>query len=399
MPAHPRKQRKESYTKGQRRPFTDFESVGPDTDLASLDLSWKERDLPERVRTKHVHRLHPYLGKFIPQLVEVFLRKYEPTVMCDPFCGSGTALVEANSLGIDAIGCDISAFNCLLSEVKTHQYDVDKAERQIRDILGRMQLALKSALLDPGAAEHKTDSEYLRAWFASEALRELLCYRSFITEYEYEDLLRVILSRAARSARLTTHYDLDFPKKPQTEPYFCYKHSRTCRPTTSALKFLRRYSLDTIRRLKEFERLRTAATVTVIHGDARIVEFPPFDMVITSPPYVGLIDYHEQHRYAYELLGLPLKEELEIGAASNGSSQRAKADYQQGIAEVFSNVKRSLSQDGVVVVVVGDRHGLYDDIADSCGLYLETRLERQVNRRTGRRAGDFYESILIWRNS
>ena len=36
-----------------------------------LDLSWSERDLPERERTKHVHRLHPYLGKFIPQLVEV----------------------------------------------------------------------------------------------------------------------------------------------------------------------------------------------------------------------------------------------------------------------------------------------------------------------------------------
>ena len=35
-----------------------------------LELSWSERELPERERTKHVHRLHPYLGKFIPQLVE-----------------------------------------------------------------------------------------------------------------------------------------------------------------------------------------------------------------------------------------------------------------------------------------------------------------------------------------
>ncbi|GEM_PF-3505243 len=30
----------------------------------------------EKNRTKHVHRLHPYLGKFIPQLVEMFLRRY-----------------------------------------------------------------------------------------------------------------------------------------------------------------------------------------------------------------------------------------------------------------------------------------------------------------------------------
>ena len=38
-----------------------------------LELSWSEAELPERERTKHVHRLHPYLGKFVPQLVEVFL--------------------------------------------------------------------------------------------------------------------------------------------------------------------------------------------------------------------------------------------------------------------------------------------------------------------------------------
>ena len=41
-----------------------------------LGLSWSEAQLPERERTKHVHRLHPYLGKFIPQLVEVLLQRY-----------------------------------------------------------------------------------------------------------------------------------------------------------------------------------------------------------------------------------------------------------------------------------------------------------------------------------
>ena len=58
--------------------------VSPDTPLEALNLNWRERDLPERVRTKHVHRLHPYLGKFIPQLAEVFLRKFfrpEQTVL------------------------------------------------------------------------------------------------------------------------------------------------------------------------------------------------------------------------------------------------------------------------------------------------------------------------------
>jgi hypothetical protein len=42
-------------------------SVTPDTPLSDLNLNWRERDLPEKLRTRHVHRLHPYLGKYIPQ--------------------------------------------------------------------------------------------------------------------------------------------------------------------------------------------------------------------------------------------------------------------------------------------------------------------------------------------
>src|SRR5262245_66569389 len=66
-----------------------------------LDLSWSERDLPERERTKHVHRLHPYLGKFIPQLVEVLLARYVVPGgrVLDPFAGSGTTLVQALESG------------------------------------------------------------------------------------------------------------------------------------------------------------------------------------------------------------------------------------------------------------------------------------------------------------
>src|SRR5439155_12272203 len=90
-----------------------------------LDLSWSERELPERDRTKHVHRLHPYLGKFIPQLVEVLLERYLPRGgrVLDPFAGSGTTLVQALESGRDATGGDIAAFNCLLMCVKTARYN------------------------------------------------------------------------------------------------------------------------------------------------------------------------------------------------------------------------------------------------------------------------------------
>jgi hypothetical protein len=378
-------------------PLVDFQSVIPETSLESLNLNWREQDLPERLRTKHVHRLHPYLGKFIPQLVEVFLRKYRPITVCDPFCGCGTTLVEANALGINSIGCDVSSFNCLLSKVKTDEYDVGLLELEVKDILGQLHLRLRPGLFFQEADD--IDNKYLCTWFAPQARKQLLYFRSLIPNYHYQDVLKIILSRAARSARLTTHFDLDFPREPQLTSYYCYKHGRTCHPTDNALQFLTRYSLDTLDRIKEFAQIRTKASATIIRGDAREVEFPEFDCVITSPPYVGLIDYHQQHRYAYELLGLPNNEELEIGAAYKGNSQKAKTTYRQEIEQSFANVRRFLKRDGVMVTVVNDKYGLYNDMASRLGFQVEGVLHRNVNRRTGRRTDDFFESILIWRRN
>src|SRR3954462_13132789 len=105
------------------------------TELAAdLDLSWSEQQLPERVRTKHVHRLHPYLGKFVPQLVEALLERYfaPGEHVLDPFAGSGTTLVQALESGLDATGADVAAFNCLLMEVKTRRYNPFVLERELR---------------------------------------------------------------------------------------------------------------------------------------------------------------------------------------------------------------------------------------------------------------------------
>jgi hypothetical protein len=378
--------------------LTDFESVTYDTPLSSLNLNWHERDLPEMQRTKHVHRLHPYLGKFIPQLAEIFLRKFHPRLVCDPFCGSGTALVEAATLGIDSVGCDISEFNCLLSRVKTAAYDLDLLDREVKDFLARANMGLQEGLFAQRHVDFQTSSKYLQDWFHPQSLYQLLFCLSLTGNYRYKDVLKVILSRAARSARLTTHYELDWPKKPQTEPYFCHKHGRICNPTDEALKFVNRYALDTLERIRTFQGIRKEASIQIVHGDARFVKFPNgIDLVLTSPPYVGIIDYHEQHRYAYELLGLDWRAEEEIGAASQGNSQSAKKEYIQQIIAVFQNVLPSLAKQATVVVIVNDRYRLYDGLAGELGFLLEERLERHVNRRTGRRSTEYYESILLYK--
>ena len=362
-----------------------------------MELSWSEAELPQAERTKHVHGMHPYLGKYVPQLVEVFLKRcFRPGQrIYDPFVGSGTTLVEANVFGADAVGCDISAFNCLLSRVKTTSYS-----------LGTLELGLRAALAETrqaGPAPIDEASDWLRSWYAPRALGELLRYHEVASERLDDaawDVAKIILSRSARSARRTTHFDLDFPRAPTTAPYYCHKHKRTCRPVETAEKFLSRYTLDTVRRIRAFTELRTGRDVEVIHDDSRTVQLPSrAHGIITSPPYPGLIDYHEQHRYSYEFLRLRDRHQEEIGAAAQGSSSRSLAAYVEDMTAVFANAAVQLDRDAPIVIVVNDSRNLYPEILTRAGLSLEDTITRHVNRRTGRRAGEFFESILITRVS
>jgi hypothetical protein len=360
-----------------------------------LELSWSEAELPQVVRTKHVHGLHPYLGKYVPQLVEIFLERYfrPGQRVYDPFVGSGTTLVEANVFGADAVGSDISAFNCLLARVKTTRY-----------ALGALEMSLRAALEEArrvGPASCTGASEWLRNWYAPRALGELLRYREVASERLDDpawDVAKIILSRAARSARLTTHFDLDFPRAPTTTPYYCHKHKRVCRPVEEAGKFLSRYTVDTIRRIRGFAEVQTNRDVVVLHDDARVLTLPTRpDGIITSPPYPGLIDYHEQHRYSYELLSLRDRRHDEIGAASYGTGNRALAAYVTDMTDVLGNAAQQIAKNAPVVIVVNDSRDLYPAILRGASLQLDDEITRHVNRRTGRRAGEYFESILICR--
>ena len=358
-----------------------------------LELSWSEAELPERERTKHVHRLHPYLGKFVPQLVESLLDRYvEPGGhVLDPFAGSGTTLVQSLESGCDATGADVAGFNCLLMRVKTRRHNLDAVGRDIRWAYEQVEAFEWDGRVPPAA------TTYVRDWFAPRAAAELLHFHGLVDAVASADVLRVILARAARSARRTTHFDLDFPRVPQVEPYWCYKHRRTCRPVEEARRFLLRYLLDTLERIEAFAGVRAQGVhASVMHGDAReLVLDGPFDAVITSPPYPGLIDYHQQHRYAYELLGLEERSEVELGRPSRGVGRDAIRAYVEGVADVLANARSRLAPGAPACIVVNDRRNLYPEVLPRAGLRLVERLERHVNRRTGRRAGEYFESVLV----
>ncbi len=93
------------------------------------DYSW---DFSKANTKTYTHGFHNYPAMFIPQLARRLILSYskEGDTVCDIFCGSGTALVEARLLGRNAYGIDLNPFAIFLAQAKTTELDPNLLQKQ-----------------------------------------------------------------------------------------------------------------------------------------------------------------------------------------------------------------------------------------------------------------------------
>jgi len=452
------------------------------------DLNWALSfdNLRESDTTKHIHKIHPYKGKFIPQLVEYFLdnnidkfktQKYfrKGDIVLDPFCGSGTTLAQSNELGLHAIGVDVSSFNAFISNCKILNYDIKKLEEALKQITDKLCSKVKKSKIidfenvlvaelkifnnkyfpvpefkyklrqnlineDKYGTEkeklflpiyEKLISEYNTELFkkSSKAFLEKWYFKNIRDEMDFvfneikqikdenvKKIVALILSRTMRSCRATTHSDLATLLKPVSTTYYCSKHGKICKPIFSIMKWWNAYSKDTISRLKDFAKLKTDTYQYCLTGDSRTINIEKelskkhknfgnllqkqkIAGIFSSPPYVGLIDYHEQHAYAYDLFGFERNDELEIGPLFKGQGKDAQKSYIEGISAVLNNCKKHLQDDYNVFLVANDKYNLYPEIAEKSGMKIVNQFKRPVLNRTEKDKGAYSEIIFHLKES
>lgn len=86
------------------------------------------------------HNFHPYPDKLIPQIAKHFIQKYTNPgdLVFNPFCGSGTVLLESNLLGRDCIGIDLNPLACLISRVKITTLNPEILQQTLSNLLNSM---------------------------------------------------------------------------------------------------------------------------------------------------------------------------------------------------------------------------------------------------------------------
>ncbi|MGR3914012.1 MAG: DNA methyltransferase [Gammaproteobacteria bacterium] len=346
------------------------------------DFSWDFRGSDTKEFT---HCFHAYPAMMIPQVARRLLQKYGKSarVLLDPYCGSGTSLLEANLRGIDSLGTDLNPLARLISKAKTTAPDMQALDLYLRDFHNHsfgfqfgLQKTRSAVIPQFGNMEF---------WFNQNARAKLASIKQYIGNIHDPDVQNFFLiafSETVRESSLTKKNEFKLvriaeEKRGSFDPdSFGMMVSKLARNRAGLLRFIARKQNGASAKIYGFN------SVDSIPRD--IVPPESVDIVVTSPPYGDsrtTVAYGQYSRLANQWMGIAnasgIDKTLMGGAARAGgfafdsaalrktlakiSGHDAKraaevesffADYKRSI----DNVAKSIAKNGMACYVVGNRN-------------------------------------------
>lgn len=241
----------------------------------------------------HTHGFHKYPAKFIPHIPKWAIGKYlngsKDKNILDPFCGSGTTLVEGILAGYNVIGIDIDPLSAMISKVKTTR--VDESE------LKKISVWLVKEIDNKKKGTFKPDCETIEHWFTKDSINKLSIIRTLINQIpekfgdskkikDIQELLLICFSSIIRRV-----------SKADNESQKTYvSHTKVKEPEEVNSLFLSQLDLFVERAIMFSSITNPEAKTKIINSSSasslkKNLNGLQIDLAITSPPYIKAIDY------------------------------------------------------------------------------------------------------------
>ncbi|OFZ52412.1 MAG: hypothetical protein A3D92_21880, partial [Bacteroidetes bacterium RIFCSPHIGHO2_02_FULL_44_7] len=250
--------------------------------------SWSFRDAARKEMHAHTHGYHRYPAKFIPHLVQQLIKKYAPKgneIICDPFGGCGTTLVEAKISGRKSFGFDINPVAKLITQVKVTPISPKLLMKYRAEFLRHRKKTKRKTI------KHHSRISY---WFDARTVRSLDAIYLGILSIKNKNVRRFFLCAFSHNLKNCSRW-LMKSIKPQIDP-----EKIAPKPLESFLRHLDamiRKNQEFYDELKESKRLDVPALMYRRDSTQTLpLRTGSVDLIITSPPYVTSYEYADLHQ-------------------------------------------------------------------------------------------------------
>lgn len=295
---------------------------------------------------EHLHTLHPYPAKFIPQIPRMAIERWtrKGDLVYDPFVGCGTTLLEASLLGRPSIGSDNNPVAILISRAKSAIYNhTDVAI--LRDFVSEVTYTL------PNTQPHQElipNNKNFLYWFSKDILNRLSSLKWLILKKP--EPVQTMLQAIFSSIIVRVSF--------QDSDTRYAKIEKSINSSDVDRIFINKLE-DVLSRLPGII-VPKRASASVHLADARHVPFVKSNsvsLIVTSPPYLNAYDYHKYHRQRIHWIdgNVEHARDIEIGSHDEFTKPRAKPDqYFIDMNDCFSEWARVLKRKGKCLILIGD---------------------------------------------
>jgi DNA modification methylase len=328
-------------------------------------------DLDNRSRTS----LFPWRGQFSPELIEFLLTEYadSQSVVLDPFVGSGTVLFEAARKSLSCFGVEINPAAVEMART-AHFVNIEFTQRN--EHLRRAQ-----SIVDKHISSYFNYPLFAALELGEKGNRSLKGeFQDMVYEASSSPFVHNIVANT-----IIRYMGLHGQKGPDVFWRAFNKHKAIVQELP--------YSPNPCK---------------VFHRDARDtpLDGESVDLIITSPPYINVFNYHQQYRKAMELLGWDL---LRVAKSEFGSNRKNRGNrfltvvqYAVDMLQALGEMRRLIAPGGRIVIIIGRESNvrgvsfkngqiLAALAVGGAGLHLTLKQERKFLNRYGE---TIYEDIL-----